>query len=360
MAVSAALRLSLARCSRTPLGYPSSGALAESPDGKLVNQPETAIDPTIDPTDIAPIPAEAMRRYMPSESLALPHHLKLPDIVLQLFRHRSIAESVLVPAVAEPLLVMVLSGSAIVEERSLGGEWVSAQVQAGDFYLTSTTLPYEMCWQTRDGDTFEVMHLYLGHSLVDQAARELFGSQAASVSFRDVSGGRDERVRLLLEQLRLELADRREPSPLFVQGLAQALAVHLIRTYRAPDATRRRSNALQAHKLRRVTEAMNLRLAEAFSLADFAAAAQLSECHFSRLFKRATGLSPSRYFIRLRMTRARQLLLATDRSVIDIALEVGYSSARTSPRSSGAKWAWRPAPIEVPARMSLIVPPQRR
>lgn len=31
-----------------------------------------------------------------------------------------------------------------------------AQVQAGDFYLTSTALPYEMRWQAREGDTFEV------------------------------------------------------------------------------------------------------------------------------------------------------------------------------------------------------------
>lgn len=44
------------------------------------------------------------------------------------------------------------------------------------------------------------------------------------------------------------------------------------------------------------------------------------------MFKRATGLSPSQYFIGLRMAQARQLLLETPRSIIDIGLEVGYSS----------------------------------
>lgn len=44
------------------------------------------------------------------------------------------------------------------------------------------------------------------------------------------------------------------------------------------------------------------------------------------MFKRATGLSPSQYFIRLRMSRARHLLLETDLSIIDIGLDVGYSS----------------------------------
>ncbi|MBA1275418.1 helix-turn-helix domain-containing protein [Stutzerimonas azotifigens] len=267
-----------------------------------------------------------MAQYMPSEHLALPQRPGLQDVVLQLFKHHSITEPVLVPAVAEPLLVMVLAGSAIVEERALGGEWESAEVNVGDFYLTSTDLPYEMRWQTRGGETFEVMHLYLAHSLLDQASRDVWGSQAGPVSFLDISGGQDELVRMLLEQLRLELVERHEPSPLFVHSLAQALTVHLIRTYRDPHATTRRSNALQAYKLRRVIDMMNARLAEDFSLAQLAEAAQLSEYHFSRLFKRATGVSPSQYFIRLRMARARQLLLDTDQSVIDIGMEVGYSS----------------------------------
>lgn len=272
------------------------------------------------------IPAESMLESMPGEHLALPQRAELQDVVLQLFTHHSITDPVLVPAVAEPLLVMVLSGSALVEERALGGEWEVAHVQAGDFYLTSTALPYEMRWQARGGDTFEVMHLYLAHSLIDQASRHLLGSQDAPISFLDISGGRDNLVRVLLEQMRLELAERRESSSLFVSSLAQALAVHLVRTYRDPKVILRRSNALQAYKLRRVINFMNQHLAETFSLTALADAAQLSEYHFSRLFKQATGLSPSQYFIRLRMERARQLLLHTDRSIIDIGMEVGYSS----------------------------------
>jgi len=272
------------------------------------------------------IPAEAMLQYMPSEQLALSQRVALKDVVLHLFTHHSVTDPLLVPAVAEPLLVMVLSGSAIVEERVLGGEWEVTQVQAGNFYLTSTALPYEMRWQARGGDTFEVLHLYLAHSLIDHASRHLLGSQAGPIGFLDISGGRDDLVWMLLEQMRLELIERREPSSLFVRSLAQALTVHLVRTYRDPEVMGRRSNALQAYKLRRVIDLMNQRLAEAFCLVDLAEAAQLSEYHFSRLFKRATGLSPSQYFIHLRMDRARQLLLDTDRSIIDIGMEVGYSS----------------------------------
>jgi AraC family transcriptional regulator len=266
-----------------------------------------------------------MRDHLPGDAdvTALP---PLQNVVVQLFSHRTITEPIRVPAVVEPLLVLVLAGTARVEERGLDGPWSAATVRVGDFFLTNTQEPYEMRWQTLEGDRFEVMHLYLGLPFIEQAARELLGPQSTAVALLDVSGGRDETVHWLMESLRQELLDQRTPSLLCLRGLAQTLAVHLLRHYRAPQGVIRRSNALQAYKLRKVIDAMNARLADEFSLTRLARTAELSEYHFSRMFKRATGFSPSQYFIGLRMARARQLLIETQRSVIDIGLEVGYSS----------------------------------
>ncbi|WP_460110577.1 helix-turn-helix domain-containing protein [Pseudomonas sp. S3_H04] len=272
------------------------------------------------------ITGESMREYLPGDAQTFTPRLEIKDVVIQLFTHRSVIEPILVPAVVEPLLVLVLAGAARVEERLPGGAWEAAEVSAGDFFLTSSDEPYEMRWQTYGGDTFEVMHLYLGLPLIEQASRELLGEHAGAVRFRDVSGARDGRVAYVMEQLRTELVGERLPSALFVRSLAQALAVHLVRSYRAETRPGRRVNALQAYKLRKVTDAMSADLAAEFSLAKLARLAELSEYHFSRLFKRATGLSPSQYFIRLRMVRARHLLLETRLSVIEIGLEVGYSS----------------------------------
>lgn len=272
------------------------------------------------------ITGESMLRYLPGTGKASQPGAQTQDLVVLRFRHQSLIAPILVPAVVEPLLVWVLSGAARVEERVLGGEWEVSDVKTGDFFLTNTSEPYEMRWQTQGCDTFEVMHLYLGLPLIDHAARDVLGEHASPVTFLDVSGAKDERVSLILEQLRLELIDERKPSALFTRSLAQALAVHLVRCYLDPESRGQHTNALQAYKLRRVIAAMTEGLAEDFSLAHLAQVAELSEYHFSRMFKRATGLSPSQYFIRLRMNRARHLLLETDRSIIDVGLEVGYSS----------------------------------
>lgn len=71
---------------------------------------------------------------------------------------------------------------------------------------------------------------------------------------------------------------------------------------------------------------MEAHLDEEFRLDELAREAGMSKFHFCRLFRKTTGLSPSRYFIRLRMEMARRLLRETSRSVIEVGLEVGYSS----------------------------------
>lgn len=138
-----------------------------------------------------------MGRYLPAETRLTELPMPTQDVVLQLFSHRSVEVPIGVPAVVEPLLVLVLAGAAQVEERTPGGQWSTMNVRAGDFFLTDTDEPYEMRWQALEGERFEVMHLYLGLPLIDQAARELLGPQSTSVALLDVSGARDETVRWL-------------------------------------------------------------------------------------------------------------------------------------------------------------------
>lgn len=124
-----------------------------------------------------------------------------------------------------------------------------------------------------------------------------------------------------------EEATRRSASRLFVRGIAQAIAVHLARNYAArSEESRGESPSLPGFKLRRITGWMAEHRAEEFSLPRLAEQAGMSEFHFNRLFKRATGVPPSQYQIKLRMDAARRLLRETKKSVITIANEVGYST----------------------------------
>ncbi|RON52714.1 helix-turn-helix domain-containing protein [Pseudomonas frederiksbergensis] len=272
--------------------------------------------------------ATGLEAHIRGERLAASDDVAANDVLAQIFIRERIEQSVIVPAVAEPLIVWVLSGQATIEEREAGEEWVASEVTQDDFFLTTTAVPYEMRWRVSSPEPFVVMHIYLGLQLLERAIQENHQQVTGSIRLREVSGGRDEGLSQLLEQFRIELAHRGETSTLWMQGIAQCIAVHLARNYLDVDAQNIvPRNALPAYKLKRVVNAMEASLAEAFHLGDLAQEAGMSEYHFSRLFKRATGHSPSQYFIKLRMTKAKQLLVETGMSIIDIGLDVGYSSA---------------------------------
>ena len=170
------------------------------------------------------------------------------------------------------------------------------------------------------------MHLHLGLPLMERAGAEVLGSKHRPL-LSEVSGARDDQLARYIALIAGEIAGQSRPSPLYLESVAQALAIRLVQHYRdeARDGRRRR-NALPAYRLRRVTELMEQSLGEEFDLARYADVASMSIAHFSRQFKHATGLAPSQYFIRLRIRRARQLLRETDQPIISVGMEVGYSS----------------------------------
>ncbi len=100
------------------------------------------------------------------------------------------------------------------------------------------------------------------------------------------------------------------------------LIVSICRQYEKPPTQSGLDDRLQ-----QTLDFISANYASPFSLRELAAQASLSERQFLRVFKNAYGLTPTEYIGKLRIERARDILLETDCPITTIAMECGFSDS---------------------------------
>lgn len=84
---------------------------------------------------------------------------------------------------------------------------------------------------------------------------------------------------------------------------------------------------VQNAKVLSIIEVMEANLAEPLSLLDIAEDAGLSRRQIERLFRQEMGRSPARYYLEIRLERARHLLVQSTMPVVEVAVACGFVSA---------------------------------
>jgi AraC family transcriptional regulator len=85
-------------------------------------------------------------------------------------------------------------------------------------------------------------------------------------------------------------------------------------------------SGLDRRRLTRVKDYIAANLEGNLTIAQLAKVASLSRFHFARAFKAAVGQTPHQYVSGHRLERAKELLAHGDRSLLDIALSLNFSS----------------------------------
>ena len=139
--------------------------------------------------------------------------------------------------------------------------------------------------------------------------------------------GRDEAFTHLCFACADMLAARTRCNTRRIADLTRLFASYLVEKY--TDAAGEKAEVrggLPIRQLHQVEDHISERLADEISVESLASLVGLSPFHFSRVFKQTTGLSPLQFVTRERITRAQQMMRESKRSLIEIALEVGYTS----------------------------------
>lgn len=123
----------------------------------------------------------------------------------------------------------------------------------------------------------------------------------------------------------------REPlAALHCAGLIHLFVEQLLRHLpcrRVPEQERQ-SSARRARRVRRITRYIEEHYTEKLLLTDLARELDLSMSYLSAFFKEAFGMSFQSYLMKMRCEKARQLLLLTDLSLLNISIACGFSDVK--------------------------------
>lgn len=272
-----------------------------------------------------------------STARAFPHHsvgeivadaleLDWQGIYVRRMRFPLRVERFLVPATPEPLFSCVLGGSARFRERDIGQEWIERHLRPGDIFVTHSKEPYELIWTSPPGEEMDSIIIHISVDCLLAGMEELFPGRRDEIQVVDFFG-RDEVAASLFTALAGMLDERVPGSSPRVAAIRSLMVSHLLEKY--TDAASERPDyqgGLPIGKLRRLEHHVAENMEEELSLDTLAALVDLSPYHFSRVFKQTTGMTPLQYVTRERIARAQQLIRETSRSLIEIAMEVGYTS----------------------------------
>lgn len=177
-----------------------------------------------------------------------------------------------------------------------------------------------------DGDV-EIVQIRLQDVFVRTVAEQALVKNRDRLELLPTFQTRDPQIEAIAMMLLSELHQESSGSQLYIDSLANVLAIHLLRNH---TTTRPQlplyEGGLPQRQLLKVLDYIDAHLGHGIKLSELAQQVDMSQFHFGRLFKQSLGVSPYQYLLQQRVERAKQLLKQTDNSIVAIALDCGFNS----------------------------------
>ncbi|HYH13407.1 MAG TPA: AraC family transcriptional regulator, partial [Thermomicrobiales bacterium] len=263
---------------------------------------------------------------------APPQHLRQPPgdaqpASLQGLRIVQTVDEIAVPT-SERHLILMNIGRPYRLEETMDGRLVRTSGRMGDIAIIPAG--HEATFRTgaRAPQRVESAAMVLDPGVVARLAM-MSELDADRIELAGVLGARDPVIERFGTALLAEMDGGGLLGELYLESIATALGIHLLRTHssldRAISPVREPAGGLSRTQLRRVVDYIEANLDGHLTIEEMAGVAGLSSFHFSRQFKIATGRPPHRYVIERRVERARVLLATTELPLHEIAALAGFA-----------------------------------
>jgi AraC family transcriptional regulator len=208
----------------------------------------------------------------------------------------------------------------VVLRRAIGGRHDHGSGAYGRISL----LPAQTPRRIRHGAS-EMLVVALAPELVAQARGDAEG--AGAVEFDELHAIEDAQIERIANALEAEARGGFRSGRVYGESMGAALAAHLVSRYSSRRSrAREHTGGLSPCRLRRVLGYIDENLSGDVCLDALARIAGLSQHRFAHNFKRATGQPPHQFVIRRRIERAKPLLRDTDETIATVTYALGFSN----------------------------------
>lgn len=230
-------------------------------------------------------------------------------------------------------LIYVITGSVQVGINS--ESWL---LQAGDMaicssgdihYYDSTGLESSMLLVIFNPQTIGAPGGWPGHL-------RLLSPYVGNAGRPDTDGGHlANKAAELMHELLREERDKSAHYETIMLGLLYQLSGLILRHVPSEPLTLPQSHRFSGSRqaMREALDYLEEHWSRPITLEEAARQAHMSVYHFSRTFKHTTGMSLPSYLNSIRVDRAEELIRTSDQTMLDIALECGFTNVRTFNRA---------------------------
>jgi AraC family transcriptional regulator len=165
-------------------------------------------------------------------------------------------------------------------------------------------------------------------ALPEATLHQLFGAAPVQLDAKNgpIYGVHDAHIMDLGTRLKLQAESGAPFGPSYAQGLSIALSAYVAQRFNPQTPSSPAVTSLSASQRALLADHIERNLGSDLSIVDLSGLLGYTPDHFTRLFRRAFGITPHRYVTQRRVEKAKSMLRDTQQTLVNVALCCGFSS----------------------------------
>ena len=254
---------------------------------------------------------------VPEAPLLSSAHIPWEGVLLEEHSHASQETQLRQP---RSVFLALHTGASIRQEWRRDGKFHTTVTTPGSVHLLTPGPEQSLA----HSDPLDCIVLSFEPSYIHRALEDSRGSE--NIELMERYALEDPQIERLIRALHAETKAGAPTGRLFGESIVTALAVYLAQRYSSsPLALHSYRGGMPRTRLKRVLEYIAAKLHEELSLEALAEIAGMNLYYFSRLFRQSTGLSPHRYVLDQRIRRAQHFLRTSDMTILETSVRTGFA-----------------------------------